>query len=338
MLLNDEGKKELLNTKFHRYFDLELNEININEDNINQFVNLTIKLDTILNFCSENDISTNIFNDNFNNIIFTPSNSQDIYSYELYKNIFYIRMNPFSKEIRMHITPKIYDASNTSNNPVLFFRDSQIFKTESHPNETFIKATDFYDRDSTQDDKVNLNWLKSTVDKNNSNVTDKAGAYLFNIKDKTVGMQNIQINTGYYYNNSNPTDEFNHYIGIIDETNFGKDDELIEESVTLVNRVSTPDSSTFKDDIIKLSIDAYKNMKNAEYSLSNNPGDERDSDDVDIEKNKEYEKVLKYFGDSLYVFTDENYGSKQILSGQWKEEEEEDEEEVEEGDLADSTR
>ena len=62
-------------------------------------------------------------------------------------------------------------------------------------------------------------------------------------------------------------------------------------------------------------------MKNANYSLSTNPGTEKDSDDVNIEKNKKYEKVLKYFGDSLYIFTEEDYGSKQILSGIWKDDE-----------------
>ena len=266
MLLNDEGKKEFLKTKFHKYFDLELNETSINENNINQFVNLTIKLETILDFCEENDINTNIFNENFNNIIFTPLGTQDIYSYELYKEIFYIRMDPFSSKIRMHITPKLYDASNTLSNPILFFRDSQIFKTEEHPKETFLKADGFYDRDDTQANKINLNWLKDTVEKNDSNVSNKAGIYLFDIKDKTRGMQNIQINTGYYYNDSNPLEEFNHYIGILDETNFEKDDELKEESVTLINRISTPDSSTYKDQIIKMSIDTYKNIKYAKVS------------------------------------------------------------------------
>ena len=314
MLLNDDGKKELLNTKSHRYFDMELNENNINEENIDQFVNLTLKLDTILDYCDENDISRNIFNENFNNIIITPSETKDIYSYEIYKDIFYIRMKPFSKKIRMHITPKIYDASNTLKNPILFFKDNQVFKTGNNPNEIFLKENNYYNRDSNQNDKINLNWMKSTV------TTNKAGAYYFNIKEHTTGMHNIQINTGYYYNDSNPSEEFNHYIGILDEKNFGKDDELIEESVTLINRVSTP-SSTSKEQIIKLSIDAYKKIKNTNYSLSTDPGEEKDSDDVSIVKNTQYNKVLKYFNDSLYIFTEEDYGSKNIILGKWKEEE-----------------
>lgn len=322
MLLNDEGKKELLNTEFHRHFDMELKETTIEEDKIDQFVNLTLKLDTILNYCEENDINLNIFNENFNNIIFTPFNSKDIYSYELYKNVFYIRMKPFSKKIRMHITPKIYDASNTSNNPILFFKDSQTFKTNNNPKEQFLSASGYYDRDDTQKNKINLNWLKNTVEKNGSNVTNKAGAYYFDIKEHTRGMSNVQINTGYYYNNSNPLEEFNHYLGIIDETNLNKADSLARQSITLLNRISTPNSNQSKDAITKLSLNSYKRVKDINYSLSADPGSEKDFNSVSIEKNKKYEKVLKYFNDSLYVFTEEGYSSKEIISGEWKEVEE----------------
>lgn len=208
MLLTTEKKKEFLKTRFHQFFDIELkNTININESNIEHFVNFVLPLSKLNEYYDINDFKK-FLNNNYNNVIFTPSNNSDIiYDYEFYQGVYFIKMKPFSKKIRMHIIPKKYNASNTaSNNPILFFKDNQYEITEN-----IFSCSDEYKRINSFKN-INLYYKLSQELPSN-------GFYKFNIKDKTKDIKNLQINLGYAYNDTNPTDKNWHVTGIIDESN-----------------------------------------------------------------------------------------------------------------------
>lgn len=208
MLLTTEEKKEFLKTRFHQFFDIELkNTIEIDENSIEQFVNFVLPLSKLNEYYDIDNFKVFLNND-YNNVIFTPADNTDIiYDYEFYQGVYFIRMKPFSKNIRMHIIPKKYNASNTaSNNPILFFKNNQYEVTEN-----IFSCSDEYKRLNSFKN-INLYYQENQELPSN-------GFYKFDIKDKTKGMKNLQINLGYAYNDTNPTDKNWHITGIIDESN-----------------------------------------------------------------------------------------------------------------------
>ena len=206
MLLTIEGKKEFLKTRFHQFFDIELkNTIDIDENSIEQFVNFVLPLSKLNEYYDINNFKVFLNND-YNNVIFTPANNTDIiYDYEFYQGVYFIRMKPFSKNIRMHIIPKKYNAS-ASNNPILFFKNNRYEITEN----IFSCSNEYKRLNSFKN--INLYYQENQELPSN-------GFYKFDIKDKTNGMKNLQINLGYAYNDTNPTDKNWHITGIIDESN-----------------------------------------------------------------------------------------------------------------------
>ena len=124
------------------------------------------------------------FNPQYNNVIFTPSDNYDIiYDYECYQQVYFIKMSIFSNNIRMHIVPKKYDASNTKTNPILFFKDNEVNITEGY---NFFHS-DNYNRDEDIENNVNLVY-------NNNNADNQFGFYKFDIKKHTKYFNNLQIN------------------------------------------------------------------------------------------------------------------------------------------------
>lgn len=80
---------------------------------------------------SNDDISilSPYFNADMTNIVFTPqSNYNVLYKYEIYNGVIYVKLNPFSLNIRMHVLPKAYDCSDT----VLFFKDSMLAREDKN--------------------------------------------------------------------------------------------------------------------------------------------------------------------------------------------------------------
>ena len=208
MLLTNEGKKEFLKTKFHQYFDITLdNDIVIQEDSIVQFVNFILPLSKINEYYDIQSLKP-FLNSDYNNVIFTPyDNNNIIYDYEFYQGDYFIQMKPFSKTIRMHIIPKKYNASNTtSDHPILLFKNSQ-YDIDS---DIFSCSSQYHRINSFKN--INLYYDESTKQKSN-------GFYKFDIKDKTRDLNNLQINLGYAYNDTNPTNDIWHVTGIIDESN-----------------------------------------------------------------------------------------------------------------------
>ena len=202
MLLTNEGKKEFLANKFHQFFDITIS--NTISENIQQFVNFTLSLEKINEFLDLTQIQ-DYFNDNYNNVIFTAANDDNqIYQYEFYEGVYFIRLQPFSNTVRMHIIPKKYDASETqSNTPILFFKDNK----QDISNDNF-SCTSHYER------KTNKKTINSYY-KQNTKKTSNA-MYTFDIKKYTKNLKKLQINMGYSYNNTNPTNEIIHYIGVLD--------------------------------------------------------------------------------------------------------------------------
>lgn len=285
MILTEEGKKDFLKTKFHQYFDITLSsDISIEETNVEQFVNFVLPLEALN---EEYDMSSfkKYLNDDYNNVIFTPANdSTIIYNYEFYQGVYFIRLKPYSKYIRMHIVPKKYDASNTKTHPILFFKDNK-----QNIDENVFTCSDEYNRE--EEHPVNLHYQEENIKTSN-------GMYKFNIKQHTQNMRNLQINLGYSY--ISPTDNFNkiwHITGVLDESdengNIIPYSEFTEFNSTLCD-ANCDNNADFTNKILEQKIkqneidwsDLYKH--NGGF---NNPHS----------VNKLYHKTLKYFNDDLYI-------------------------------------
>lgn len=207
MILNEQGKEEFLRENFHPYFDITLSA-NIEEKKVEQFVNYVLPISEIDKQYSITEDMRVFFNDDFNNVIFTSTDEQHIYQYECYQNVYFIRLKPFEKTIRMHILPKRYDASNAkTETSLLFFKDNK----QSIDDNNF-SCTPEYKRLSNKNN-INLHYKK------NLQMTSH-GIYKFDIKEQAKNFRNLQINMGYSYNNSNPTNpmKLKHYTGILDES------------------------------------------------------------------------------------------------------------------------
>lgn len=298
MILTDEGKQEFLKTKFHQYFDINLAGFLV-EDNITQFVNFVLPLSKINEVYNLEGLRK-FFNDDFNNVIFSSADNKHIYRYEIYQNVYFIRLDPFSYSLRMHIVPKKYDASDEkTNNSLLFFKD----KKQTISGENFF-CTEEYER---KEDKNNINLYY----KENEVIETAEGMYKFDIREHTRNMSNLQINLGYSYNDSNPSDLLTHYTGILDESDeFGEPIEnKTEWNLTLID--ANYDNRSMYTNVAKM-------MK-----LSNNqvvwPTDYDPYEGIGFDNghsiNEVYHKTIKYFNDDLYIEEDSQY-----INVDWREE------------------
>ena len=291
MLLNDAGKIEFIKNTFHPYFDIQITS-NIVPQNVNGFVNFVLPLEDFEGYDLNEDSLRKLFNDDFNNVVFTSENN-DLFKYEFYKNVYFIRMNFFSDVLRMHILPKKYDASNEkSETPLLFFKADK----ENITNENFM-CTAQYER---KEDRKNINLYY----KENSQANSQ-GIYKFDIKEYTRNLKTLQINSGYSYNDTNPTDEINHYTGILDESDENGDpvEVLTEYNISLMD--------ANYDNIC----DFTNTVKHQEL-ISNNIFWPRDTDpypdssngfDNEHTINTLYHKTIKYFNDDIYIEENNNY-------------------------------
>lgn len=288
MKLNNDGKKEFLKANFHQYIDITLStSANLNENNVHQFANFILPLEKINETYDLNALKK-FFNNNFNNVIFTPQNSTEIYAYEYYQGVYFIRLKPFSKKVRMHIIPKKYDASDS----VLFFKDTK----QNINNKNFQCTTSQYER-KTDRKKVNLYYKKNVVESSN-------GIYKFDIKKYTKGMRNLQINMGYSYNDTNPSNVLTHFTGIIDESdengNSLSASNLTEFNGALidVNCSNMPNVGNYTNEIWQTTLNTVKHISDINWpSLHICEGGLTNQHT----NNKLYHKTLKYFNDTLYI-------------------------------------
>lgn len=300
MLLNNEGKKDFLKSRFHQYFDITLKPLG--DANIEHFVNFTLSLNQINDLYDLSSMEK-FFNEGYNNIIFTSQDNANIYDYEFYKGFFYIRIKPFSNIVRMHIIPKKYDASNTlSSNPILIFKDSDIEDLD-------FSCTENYER-LDKEEKINLYYKLSQIQ-------DESGLYKFDIRNKTRDMKNLQINAGFAYNDTDPNDKplsdtnhTYHFLGITDESdehgNEISESEFTEFNDSLLLRVNRIENG--RDEIVQTNhVKDFLNTPSSVDSVIYDIDSTTNSMKKNHERNELYHIQMKYFNDNLYVEEDGDY-------------------------------
>ena len=301
MILNEQGKEEFLNNNFHPFFDIKL-VTEASEENIEQFVNYVLPISVIDEQYSITTDMKIFFNDNYNNVVFTSADETNIYQYECYQNVYFIKMKPFQKQIRMHILPKKYDASDD----ILIFKDNKQTIGEDNFN-----CTSEYER---KQDKTNINLYYKENTAKSSN-----GIYKFNIKDKTKNFRNLQINMGYSYNDTNPTNplKIKHYTGVLDESDEDgvsiSPNEFTEFNLSLMDvncdhNLTQPSNSEYtnvsqQQELVNNTIQwpsnviAYSDRETDHVLGLNNPHT----------TNTTYHKTIKYFNGDIYIEENNKY-------------------------------
>lgn len=244
------------------------------------------------------------FNQDMTNIVFTPSNDLNtLYRCEVYKGIIYVKLNPFSQQIRMHLFPKYYDCTNN----VLIFRDDMIEK------ETVTKSSDYR---HYLHSGINSYYLDNGEIRNRNDIPIEEREYeeskwdstfcdfSYNISEETKSFDNLEICAGYKYNNSNPFYSI-HYTGVRDTTNVNVDDRC-----TLIDANYDELTGKKTNNITKYHYDGEfyidKNDIKKDYGNINH------INNID----KVYHKKLKYINDNLY--SEEN---RQYAFAYWEEQE-----------------
>lgn len=260
MILNEQGKEEFLNSNFHPFFDIQLS-VDITEENVEQFVNYVLPISKIDETYAITTDMRDYFNEDYSNVIFTSTDEEHIYRYECYRDVYFIRLHPFEKSIRMHILPKRYDASNTKTDTAfLIFKDNKQTIDENN-----FSCTPEYERHD-EEYKVNLYYKEDT--KKTSN-----GMYKFNIKEQAKNFRNLQINAGYSYNDTNPTSpmELKHYTGILDESDEDgipvAPGEFTEFNLSLMD---TNCDNNYSENYNQLSNDKYTLFRGDCWVINNN--------------------------------------------------------------------
>lgn len=244
-----------------------------------------------------NNTSINVlfpyFNEEMTNVVFTPRDDvSTIYRYEIYKGVYYIKLQPYSQYIRMHLLPKYYDCSDE----ILFLKDDMI-----KPN--IIKSND-YDY-FEEGNPINSYYKENNEIRDRTNIPESEKKYdiskwsntfcdfSYDVKKSTQSLQNIQICVGYRYNNSTPFYSV-HYTGIRDNTNI-----QVEDRCTLI------DANLDKIEEISNNITQYNyNPENNELYIQKpaviRKSYEKPSIDHVSEIGTVYHKTLKYINDLLY--------------------------------------
>ena len=154
------------------------------------------------------------------NIVFTPKNDLNtIYKCEVYKNVIYVKLEPYSMNITMHLLPKAYDCTNN----LLILKDSMISKRtvskyknsdyNIYEEKDYINAyyqTDGHDRDRNTIPVSNRAQLMRT-EINSKTFCD----FEYDISNDTQAFKNLEICAGYRYNNTSPFYSL-HYTGAKD--------------------------------------------------------------------------------------------------------------------------
>ena len=235
------------------------------------------------------------FNSDMTNVVFTPRDDpKTIYRYEFYKGVYYIKLQPFCQNIRMHLLPKAYDCSNT----ILFFRDDMLeeenmSKSDDYyhfPENEFINSYYMVEgkiRNREEDPNI-LNQQYNVNDWNNTFID-----FSYNISDSARNLNQIEICAGYRYNQATP-DYSVHFTGIRDNTNI-----QIEDRCTLID--ANFDKIESKANNITQYL--YDNQNN--LYIPKNPiiiRGEPYPQNIDhvTEIGKIYHKRLKYINDILY--------------------------------------
>lgn len=271
---------------------------------------------TTINFLSR------FFNSDYSNIVFTPQNDVNtIYPCQVYKNVIYVKLFPFSQQIRMHLLPKQYDCSDN----LLFLTDDMLDKR------TILQSSKNHYKIYEDRGNINAYYQVNGEDRDRSSLQPNA-AYNYNdwenewcefdydISKDSTGFKNIQICAGYSYNNTSPYHAL-HYMGVKDNSN-----RAVEDRAFLVD-VNT-DKVLNKRNIITQMIPDDKNDLDRTNDIISTPPHNNiriynsyqdDINHVDV-IHKTHHKIIKYIHDSLYSEEDmniENKNKKQYTSAEW---------------------
>ena len=253
------------------------------------------------------------FNEEMTNVVFTPQDDYTkIYRYEIYKGVFYIKLQPYSNKIRMHLLPKYYDCSDS----ILFLKDDITepiikksddyyhFAERSPINAYYLQNNEIRDRTAILDEERGYNlsdWTNTFCD------------FSYDTKEDTKGLDNIQICVGYRYNNSSPYYSV-HYTGVRDNTNI-----QIEDRCTLID-ANLDNIEEISNNITQYS---YNTENNELYiqkpAIIRGTYDEPNTDHV-TEVGPVYHKILKYINDLMYseeYVPSENGWRKKYTQSNW---------------------
>lgn len=312
-----EAKRQILLSEFHQYYFITLDTTMVSSDEV--FINVVIPFEKILN--TEDDYGLahllQYFNDDYSNILITNAdNFNIIHQVECYQETFFIRLQPYTDKIALHILPKYYDAT-----------DNILFLKGEMPSEENINITPIYyhthndkqvnlyftdklgkDRDPAHkpyqefdkfDDNPKLYCLYEDDEWVEEPYQNTYGEFLFDIRNRNVmNMQNVQINTAYKYNDSSPVNAI-HYTGTKDITNADPIDRL-----SLID--ANQDNITTKSNVIKqFELDDEDNIIFPTISTPvNNQTDQGFSHNSGLHSSNIgnlYHKTVKYINDGLYV-------------------------------------
>ena len=338
--INYGQKLEFLTSGFHQYLLIHLDTQNHIQGNMpTSFVNITLRLEDIgggdgSSAWGINKIK-NYISDSYDNVLFTPeSDFESIYQYEYYKGVYYIRAKPFEETIVMHILPKTLKASDK----ILLIKDSDVtfeqinaeYNMDTDQLSTHFKSFDletneFEDRPSsakpypkfhkfgTGDTKkiyqkhTGNNWTKETY-------KNSYAEYSLDISNKVKNLMNVQINSGYSYNDSSAIQDTSdnpyaiHYTGIKDNTN-----EQAEDRAVLMD-ANYDNVSGKTNNIQQMEYYTSNNNKDIRFPLSlNQKSFKAGFNNQHTNANKIFHKTIKYFNDILYTEEDG-----QFVIGEWK--------------------
>lgn len=256
----------------------------------------------VYNFINDDiNVLSPYLNADLTNIAFTPKNNNKVlYKFEVYKNVIYVKLNPFSKNIRMHLLPKYYDCSNK----VLFFTDNMITEDDitisndykcysnQQPINSYYQINDM-DRDRNNPDLSNENY-------NVSNWTNTFCNFEHDISKDTINMNNVQICAGYRYNNTTPFYSV-HFTGIKDNTTTN-----IEDRCVLID-ANFDKISTKSNNITQFYFDENNNLyvPKSPVTIRKEYGDNNHVSEV----GKLFHKKIKYINDTMYAEENKTYGS-----------------------------
>lgn len=237
------------------------------------------------------------FNYEMTNIVFTPANDfETIYRYEIYKNVIYVKLNPYANFITMHLLPKHYDCSDE----VLFFKDDMIdninvsedyyYDTNKNP------INSYYQINGENRDRNNPDISSEEYD-----INDWENTFCYfshDISKSTENMSNVEICAGYRYNNTTPFYSI-HFTGIKDNTSTRIEDRcvLVDANFDSIEAFSSGITQFhFEDDELFIPKDD-RDMKDC--------GDYGNIDHIS-QINQLHHKKIKYINDMLYCEEDIN--------------------------------
>lgn len=241
-------------------------------------------------------------NADMTNLVFTPKDDYNtVYRYEVYKEVIYLKLNPFSQHIRMHILPKAYDCSNN----LLVFKDDMLTKNNINISDDYhyyedrnpINSYYFVNNEERDRDSPDISSQQYNVNEWENTFCD----FSYNISNSTKSFNNLQICSGYRHNKTTPYYSV-HYTGVRDNTNIRTEDRC-----TLID--ANYDKITDKTN----NITQYHYDENKNLYIPKNPIDIKsnygDIDHINYAKEQEngidciyklHRKTIKYINDSLY--------------------------------------